>query len=663
MSNNITSTLNFLKNQSLSVLIKNVPIKFPQIKKTISSYIGDNGSNFISLIGLLNFDKNVLASSTVSAVLLLAYLDFYAIYTILYSNLSSFENLKSVSKGKYSYIYNLYKNLTGIIKNKELLQSYSYSIFVDFLDPQHLNDGMSGLISRDNRTSGKLSTKNMLTLPLKQSKEIKPAHITFTEKDGSYSETDSLISGNNLTYNLTRYQNNKIGIAEKGEATPMGSNVKYGISPEIEGTIFGYFADFIFITVSKIETNDDDTINNIYITASTNGYDWADDLLVKPGEKTKILVEDNIEIGLSIILYDGYGLAEGDQFIIKIQNGTLESPKIDITFGFDILEQISYLKYLDLSEHKLIPGKSFIDRDKFGDSIREAKVYDSRIGQIIMSEGTIDEYKTSFTQDDFDITSLGGKLSYKYNFNIAEITGFINEYATHGSIVFNPLEVQNINTVTINAEDHITNYGEHTEEIPAPLKSIVEYNILAENETGRILIPMLKQDEFSSNPNLYNWDFIIPATINEDPQATQYYGTAYYTPRFPVNTLSPLKIYNPSTGQEETNIEYKEPENIFLIMDYLYSSSQVAWYPVKTNKVEDITEIVLSNKWIKGTNTIYYMYYIDENEGVHLAIREYDTNTKTLKPFSGKIYGQIEMRSLDQAYITPAVFNYSVSCV
>ncbi len=665
MATNISASLDFLKNQALSVIVPNMQIKFPAIKKALDDHISKGGSNFKSLVSLLSFNKNVLTSSTVSAVLLLAYLDFYAMYTILYSNLPVFENLKIVSQSKYAYIYDLYKELTATVKNKTLLQSYSYSRFIDFLAPREINNQMSGYMARDHKITKPLNFIDVLSLPIKSSEIVKPAYITFVEIDSSFSESDSTIKEDGFQYDLTRYQNNKIGIAEKNIAVPMGANVKYGVNPEVSGTIFGYFADKIYITVSKLEFNLDNTLKNIYIVASTTGHDWSDESSSGPGSKLPILIEDNIEVGLYITFFDGFGLTEGDRFIVSVINSNIESPIVKLKINFDILEPISYIKYFDISSYKLPAYDIFIDRDKFGDNIRQAQMYDSRIGQILVSGGSVDELSLSFKQEDFDVKSNEGRLCYSYNFNISDIKGFVNEYESHGTLVFNPIQVENINTVTVGSEEYVPDYGVHSVESPAPPRSMIEYNIIAENEAGRVIIPALHKNFTKDNDNLYAWDLIIPNTINENQGATTFWGTAYYKPRFPVNWESGLdrKVYNPFFKTEMDDIVYNAQQNIFVIMGYIYTNSQIAWYPIVINKVQDISEITLSNKWIKASNTIYYMYFIDEESTVHLALRELDLNTKTLKPFTGKVYGQIEMRTMDQPWITPMIFNYSISCV
>jgi hypothetical protein len=54
------------------------------------------------------------------------------------------------------------------------------------------------------------------------------------------------------------------------------------------------------------------------------------------------------------------------------------------------------------------------------------------------------------------------------------------------------------------------------------------------------------------------------------------------------------------------------------------------------------------------------MYYKDENRKVHTAIRKYNKKTGELELFTGTICGQIEMRSSDDSYKTPMVFEYTL---
>lgn len=664
---NINKTLDFLKSQAVNVISKGLNIRYPHIKKELDLYVKSGGSNFRSLIGLFNFNKEVLSSSTVNSVYLLAYLDFYAIYTVLYANYDVFKNLQNVSRNKYSYVYDLYKELSSLLATKELLQENSYARYENFMFSKNIDELLSGYIVRGEGVSRPLGMNPALTLPVRSNKTIIPAYITATDYDNSISESTSNITNDGVSFSLLRLQNGKIGTARGNKAKGMVTGLGYSIDPEISGTIFGYFSDSIYVTVVDLDLAENGDITDIWITCSTNGNNWSTPYAITPGAKEKILIEDQIEIGLYIILYNGYELATGDKWVIDILSSSIDPPTLRMKAGFDTLEKISFIKYMDLSSYPLNRLESIIDRDKFGDEIRTAEVYDSRIGNIVVSHGTADEYIATFEQKDYDITSNDTKLVFKYDFRIDGIEAHINAYYPHGATVMKGMEVENISTVTMSSTEILPDYGVHTIESPAPPKVSVEYNIIAEDAVGRVIIPALPSGFAENNPDLYAWDFVIPRAIDENQGSTTYWGTAYYEPRFPVSwDIDPAperKAYMIFEGIENAGLVYDTEQGFYALTDYIYTQSHILWYPVLVHSVEDIIDINLTDKWIKASSSIYYLYYRDEDNSVRIALRNYNINEDQLNPFTGKVYGHIEMRSSDQPNITPFVFDYSVSCI
>jgi hypothetical protein len=665
MANNINTTLDFLKSQALRVILKSTTVRYPTIKKKLEEYIKSGGSNFNSLISMVNFNQEVLSSATVSSVYLLAYMDFYALYTVLYANYAVLDNLKEVSRNKYSYIYNIYKELSALISQKEYLQKYSYSTYENFMFSKNIDRLLSGFIVRGGSVSKPLDNNIALTLPVRTSEKFDPAYITCTDIDNSISKSKSSFGKNDLSYELLRLQNNKIGTASGNRAMKMASDNGYTGTPEVTGTIFGYFADNIYVSVTKIEKDSLDNIEAIWLSCSTNGANWSTQYEIMPGIKSEILIEDDLAIGLYITLKDKLSLRVGDRWNIDIINSNIAPPDIDIKIGFDTLNKITTIKFLDTSAYPLTSGISRVKKDKYGEDYIDEYVYSSRIGNIVSPQDRVFEYNISFKQNEFDIYSDQGKVAYKYDFNITSIEAIAETFWPHGSIVLKGEDVVNINTITFTSAEKLPYYGAHTLEVPCVPKTMIEYNIVVEDATSRAIIPAVTNNFIEDNDNLYVWDFVIPKTIDENQGSTTYWGSAYYTPRFQydLNAGLPSKVYTLFDGVENPGLEYDSIQNIFVITEYVYKQSHILWYPIRVNNIEDIIEISLTDKWIRAGSNIYYMYYKDEDNKIHIAIRSYNINEDILSPFTGKVYGQIEMRSADKPHVTPLVFDCSVSCV
>jgi hypothetical protein len=665
MATNINASLDLLKSQATRVIIGNIKIRYPEIKKNLDAYIRSGGSDFRSLISLVNYNRDVLSSTTASSIYLLAYLDFYALYSVLYANYLVLDNLKEVSKNKYSYIYDIYKELESLISKKELLQKYTYSTYENFIFSKNVNQILSGYISRDSNVSKPLDTIDALKLPVRTSLTIDPAYITCVDVDNSISKTTSEFYKNELYYELLRLQNNKIGVASGNKATRMSAENGYREDPEVTGTIFGYFAKNIYVTTTRTVRSSTDELTEIYLSCSTNGIDWSPEYKVFSGIKSKIIIEDGIDTGLYITIKAGLSLRQGDRWSISIINANIAPPVLDIKIGFDTLNKITMIKFLDVSAYPLVKENSRIRRDKYGTGYVDQYIYDSRVGNIVSPQDRVYEYNVSFKQLESDVTSDEGKIALRYDFKIKDIQALAQTFWPHGSIVLNAEDVSQINTITIASEEWNPNYGIHTIEDPHVPRSLIEYNIIAETSTGRVVIPALPNNFIENNNSLYTWDFVIPKTIDENQGSTTYFGTAYYPPRFPVNQDVGLskKAYKIFSGEGNPGLAYEPLTDIFVLTDYIYTQSHILWYPIMINNIEDTIDISLSSKWIKASANVYYLFYRDENNKIHTAIRNYNIVEDILLPFTGKVYGQIEMRSADQPHVTPLVFNYSISCV
>jgi len=580
----------------------------------------------------------------------------------------------------------------------------------------------SGIVNRTEKIANKLNFTPVCTLPIKESKEIIPSSISIFDNDGADNSSESLISQDSVNYELLRHQNDKVGIVKPSNIKPGHEGVSYQITPEISGTIFGYFADTIFLVVEKLEHDNSGLISKILLKASTNGMDWSSAFEAFPNQRAKILIEDDIEIGLSVRLQDESGLDEGDKWDIGVFNTTLASPALNISLEFDSIENISFLQFVDVSEYKLKFTGSRLDKSKFSSEVSsESYLYDGRIGQILVTQDSINNVKLEFEQKDYNLYESDGALKHKFDFKILDIKGFIQTYERFGSLVFNPLFVNGITTITTDAEEFTPKYKAHTSSEPSVPLVFTEYSLLLESDTDKVIIPTLPKDYFKSKfkgvvnsisdldnitakhldlavvnedktyvfDELDGWkiftndyqlfptvfEYVVPIRINEqidyNPVGDIYtedpnYGLAEYRTRFPI---AAYKAYNDQAGGA-FNIVDMVPgvaaidihNNRIDIANYVNNKPHAIHYAVKTYKVSDTINSVVSNKWTKVSSNIFYMYYLDESYEFHVALRKLD-RFGTLTPFSGKVSGLVEMRSADSPYKTPILFSYSLACI
>lgn len=727
MANSINESLDILRRSVLSVIINNTDIKFTSIKQSLEEYIASGDSLFSSLLHLMDFNPQMLDSSQMSAVYLLSYMDFFAVYALMYSNyMPVFQNLKHISESKYAHIYNLYKDLSSVMKEKQAAQKYFFIRYNSFLFPKNINTEGSGLINRIEKASKPLGFNGVCTLPLRKQTEVKPSSITYFSGDGAVSTNASSVKQDGFSFEILRSQSNKIG-------TVTGSGVKPASSttisiPDVAGTIFGYFSESIHLELVDIVRGNANGIISVSLIGSTNGFDWSDVFVANVDSQTSLLIEDNIAIGLNVNFYSGMNLRVGNKWLISISNIDVKYPSLMLDVNFDILEPVSFIRYMDISSYKLGVNSSTIDRNRFSSERISPYTYDGRIGHVTVCEGGLNQLKTELSQYDYDIQSDNGSLYYKYDFKLSDITAYINEYERHGSLAFDPLVVDGINTVTVDSKCRMPeykpnriDYSESKEDQATKVsipKSSLEFNIIAETDTSRAVIPMLPTDiltdrttytensmsllnslHLDANDGDYgtvrgidelyvrigsSWikytedqsadtplifEHVIPDSVDyNESYGNIEYAPAIYKPRFPVNedynikNTDPVLTFN-SEKMVEAGSNYIINTKSVTISEYFMKDTHSIFYGVDISNIADMIGSAVGEKWIQAASNIYYIYYMDENRKVHLAIRNIDASTGGLIPFVGSITGQIEMSSIDESYKTPMVFDYTLGII
>lgn len=725
MSLDIKTSLDTVKRQALLTILKNVKVPYTDLNNDLYIYLSTDSSAFNALLSRFKFNAAVFSSTQVSAVWLLSYLDFYALYTLMVSNYEVFNTLKTISEGKYKYIYNLYKDLNRVVETKRILQDYSFGFYNNFLHPKDINAAASRVVTRSGKLTNVLESFPVVTLPVKTSKEVLPTALTFFTDDQAISDIETSSDTDFLNYSILRYQNNKVSVVKSIE--PAKDGIIYSRSiPDVSGTIAGYFTDAIYITVT--ESSRDSADNAIFkIQGSTNSIDWSSDLTVAPAVPTRMTIEGDIEIGLSITLYDGCSLAVGDRWVLNIRHMDVAPPSIELAIRFGMLEPISFISYLDTSSHKIDVISSKVQRRKFNNTLEQVNLFDGNIGHIAIVNGQVNTYKTKFIQSNSDISSKDGKLANKYDFKIADIKGYQRTYESHGAITFNAVPVSGVTSAAVEAQTFLPGYGiwesESNLDVQLP-QSFIEFNVTAETILSSATIPLLPKNylkkiiakkvllysdlltspgdpgdfiivtddatqnlrgtyvltealdwkKYSQNTTGYYpvvMEAIVPNRVDITNELLDY-GAVLYNPRFPVdldyalNSASPypyIQAYDNSL-KSETSYSFNTDNGTIRLSEYYWKNGYSVVYPVKLYSISDTFDNTYNNgKWIAASSSIYYLYYFDEYNDVHLALREYDPATSLLKPISGNLFGQIEIRSMDKPYITPMVFDYKLEYI
>lgn len=534
MSIQIQSALDSLKRQSLKVILENVYLSSPRMKDVLSHYIYNGKSVFESLMSFLDFRGATFSSDYMNSGMLLAYMDFYAIYTLTYSNYYVFESLKNISNSKFNHAYNLYKDSFSIVKEKEFSNSYKYIRYCNFSIPKEINIIKSRTNIRGNAVSDILGIDGILTLPVLKSSVISPSSISFNYRDGSVHVIEQNTGENFIYFHILRAHTEKLGMLKVSDPNYIthryeGENEGvsgYSVDPEFEGTVYGHFSKEIHIKVDSILLEPSSTmINTIWLRGSSNGYDWSDIFSCTPGVMTPIQIERNVLIGLNIRLHDLLGLEVGDRWGVLLNDITLDDPTLELKLGFGALEPVSYVRYNDVSPYQLgiVPGSASLERLKFDPRKVNPFVYDNRISHYLATAGPVSSSAISFVQKDYDITSRNGSLYHKYSFILGEISGVIAEYKQHGGMSLNSIDVEDIGSIAISCNSYTPKPEYiHSLEDPRPSLSFIEYNAYAQNESGRVIIPLLDREVIKKNS--ISGTFASVKILDNDPTNADLVG-------------------------------------------------------------------------------------------------------------------------------------------
>ena len=639
------SSLDVLKRQALFTIIGNMSISQVYLKEQINQYITLGDSSFTSLLSKMPFNQALISSSQVNSIYLLAYLDFYALYTILYANYPIFENLKNVSEQKYLYVDSLYKDLSVIINEKQFQMESLNTLYANFLYPKNLN--LSESNSRENNNPEKLNT-SILTLPIKSTKKILPRSIIIADDDKSIHSVTNNSTLDFVDYSIARSQNSMIGIVDKIAAGK--ETTAYQRLPLIKGTVYGFFSNRIFVQCSAI-TKIDGAIEIIYLKSSSNGQSWSSEYPVIPSIASNILIEGDINIGLTITLYDidpvanqTLGLTVGDLWNIDIASTTIPDPKVKATVKFEALDFASYISFSDISTYALSDLSFGFKKKKYdaSENIQVGKCYNGIFTNIIPMFSQASELSITAIQKDYYIKQIGTSLVYSFDFNLKDIHIVANEYKQQGSITFDSKKMSNVSMVSIDTDQYIFNEGIF-DGTTAKQKSFIEYSIVLKNGSDEITLPVQPTNS-SSRP----FEYIIPSKVDSN--------TAYFHTRFPADiSLNAFTVYNLYNGLPVDAI-WNPVTSLFVITNYEARYSYAIAYNISYSTFADLDTPTLWAHNNKLAQPIYYTYFKDTNGKNSIMVRQ-DTGEKL---FTGEIKSFVEMRSSDLPYVTPLVYEYAL---
>lgn len=616
---NTKSSLDALKRQALLAIINNINISFPDIRNDILKMISIGDGKFQSLLERHTFDYNIVSSSQTNASWLLSYLDFYSLYAILLANSNGFDSMRAASTNKFMYINSMYKDLDSTLKHKQSLKTNKDGMFISFLNPKHIDIKNSGINSRYNKIVPVLTFKDALTLPVESSIRVKPQSIICSDDDQSVHTTLNSLSAQEISYSILRNQQDKIGVVS---AIISGKSAAYSLPPSISGTMNGYFAERLYI-IYKL----DDTLGHA-MQASTDNENWSDLMPIQLGTQASIYTEDMIDTGLKIILLANEGLKDGDSWSAIIKYVSLAKPTLSSKIKFGILEQISYITLSDVSRYELdFSLTPKMKKRKYSDVINVEGWHRSFIGSIIPVHSQADELIIKTKQPNAFSDSYDGKPVYNYEFKINNIEAVCNQYKPYGSITFDKINCDSIYNIALDAREHQLDF------------TFIEHAIIASNEKDTLHIPIINMlSDYSQI------EFIIP-------DSTDGNGTAIFKLRFP-HTIQAIHAYD--MDLTEYNVTVIEGAAVQM-EGYNRNKSYYVSYEMTLNTESDALSNELSSKWIQ-TDSIAYMYYVDSDFKIQLAIRQIKAGY--LEAFTGTITPYCEMRSLLPAYTSPMVTEY-----
>ena len=744
MALDTNSTLISLKLQALGSIIQSMVIDYPAMKNTLSN-LSQTSSSFSSLLNLYAPTFTKLTSFDVNGSMLLAYLDFYTLYIILYANIDPIANLQNLTNNKMSYLLSVYKDTNSIIKEKTLQKDNKYVFYTDFFNPKGIDLTISKVYLLRDKLSDALNLSPVLTLPIESTENVNVLSVLSTDTDSYINIIENNNNGNDIDYSVNRKGFNKIGVVDY--IVPLRANNQYNSLPIISGTIHGYFSESISIALSDVTTDTNGLLLSVSIIGSSDNLTWSNPTVIPMNIPTEFYIDNAVDIGMTITFSSNFIPAVGDSWKVNLRYIDIDNPMLVSAIKFMTLKKVSFVTWDDLTKNSV----NFIShRVKYRQAEKyknlNSSVFGNGINNITPVFNNVNDYELTVKQNLYHPKAINSDLTHAFDFNLRNIHGVYNEYSSYGITSFTGISATTdspILSVSLSSNEYISNnyfytvqpktqtqitswnldfsgsnikvgsvvfwtllngvitlydtdenilstgtYGtttlitfngqitgtaklnRTTNNIPLTdyvivvSKQFIEHTLLVTMGKDTLFIPALNMTDANAG-NLLN-EYVV---LNSDNT---------YTSRFPLGTgLYDFTVCDISSGEILTEgVDYTfadiaingdTPLNVrrkitFINYD-VKSVYSVLYTPLRNSYTEATVYIPNSGSWIYNqrafTSDIYYMYYIDIDGNNKIALCTADI-TDTLTPFPGSVSSIVEMRSLDQGYVSPVVFEYTL---
>jgi hypothetical protein len=680
----IQSSIDGLKRVALKQVIENIGsnIKSQHIINKLNDYIRYGSSTAFTLPSMFTPPNHTLYLSDISAKVLLSYLELYTQYIINASNSDTIVKLSDISNSKYQYVIFKYKELASVIVEKRKKKEYRYTQHIDFSAPSKIfGEAFTNSIFGLSNTL-QLSYDNVLSLPILKSKYVYPNTLYSFISDNTISDFTYNSDNKNISSSIFRKYGNHIGSVKDINYITLTSPSASG-SITFEGKLNGFISNTCYFKVLSYSLDSSNNIYSLTYQSSINAKDWDySETIYTVNENTKyrIKVLGSVDTGIDFTILNKSLLSENIIWELVLDYIKLDYPQCNIKMVFNTLSPLSYIKYNDISEFSLtVSDNCYIKKEEMSASIDNIDVLSNSIQGIIPTNSQIYSIDIAFSQDKHKISSdSDGNMQLKFNYDIADITGYSNNYYKTGSIIFSPMQVEDISTICVESECVIPNknIGEDVS------RSNILYSILVENSYGIVEIPALRSKcfiddttltsvEVSGGSNITRYYALEPLLLN---QTTINNNIETYNLKFrfgATGTNSKFFLLNPYLS-----IDLNSPSLLTLEKTSTYTRALIdvtnhinRYYILKD--VIDIgsmyntndTKLTLSNQkyWTTTINKCAYMFYFDNDGLVKVAIKQ--TDGDILIPFTGKLYGKVSMLSADDNYISPYITTYTLSAI
>lgn len=685
---NIQSSLDSLKRLALKQIVENLGynINSAHILGFLDQYIKYGSQTLFSLPTIVQPDTRNVYASDFSAKLLLGYLELYTHYIISSSNANITQKLSDISVSKYLYILFKYKEASALIEEKRAFKTYQYVRHINFTAPKSIysSSATSNVFNMSNTLQ--LAYQHMLSLPLRRTKIVYPDDIMVYINDSTISEFNHSSDNKNISSQIYRKYGSLIGSVK--EVTSDATSSVNADAITFTGVLNGFLSQILYFKVTSV-TVDLDNISALVYETSIDGQEWtyqSQASALTTGTAYTVIALDNVDTGITFTVTSPNDILTNAVWTLLLDYDHLGNPICNTKLIFNTLNPLSYLSYNDISEFDMdINSDALIKRDETSVETVTSTIYQNSIENIIPINGIAYSIDISSTQAKYKLstTSTNG-LSLRYDYDMADINAYSNSYYNTGTIIFDPLAVENISTVSLDSTEYLSPLldGENMS------RTHTLYSIVTETLYGISEIPILPSDYFIKNPTyIKSGKHYIAEPIIFDDKIIKNSDVMKYSLKFKfINSVSSDSILYKFNTYEEFTFSHVDK---FIISNPVSNSGNIISEPdemqidtssdigayyvykgdVNIGSMTDINSLSISgaNNWIITSNKTAYMFYKDYDGSIRLAIKLVDTLTDTssafLTQFSGNIYGKVSMLSAAESYISPYIIKYTLSCI